>query len=180
MRNITALRVLPKTRLILTAVAGLMFLAFTFPASAAIPNQGPVAIVVGGVDEMHIMSAQVIFINQLRTSGYRVVDESTLNQMRRSEAGRLALQGDVKAILNLSSRYGISTFITAYITAGRPVVNEFQLYTGTATIAVQARRGADLIYGDTVSGRQVGYSRDEAAQKSIETAAVLAARNLTN
>jgi len=178
MKSNAEVRMLSKTCRILLVIIGIVLFAGHIPAQAAIPKQGTVAIVVGGVDEMHTLSAQAIFVRDLRASGYKVVDESTLNSMRRSEAGRLALEGNVNAILSLSSRYGISTFITAYIRADSPVVNEFKLYTGTASIAVQARAKADLIYGDTVSGKQVGYTPGEAAQKSIEAAAALAARNL--
>jgi hypothetical protein len=128
---------------------------------------------------MHTLSAQAIFIRDLRAGGYKVVDESTLNSMRRSEAGRLALEGNVQAILGLSKKYGIGTFITAYIRAGWPMENEFKLFTGTASIAVQARSGANIIYGETVSGKQVGYTPDEAAQKSIEAAAQLATKKMT-
>ena len=160
-------------------VIGIVIFVGQLPAHAAIPKQGSVAIVVGGVDEMHAASAQAIFVRVLRANGYSVVDEATLNSMRRSEAGRLALEGNVQAILNLSSRYGISTFVTAMIRADQPRINQFNLYTGTATIAVQARAGANMIYGDTVSGREVGYTEGEASQKSIEAAADVAARNLS-
>ena len=179
MRSKAAVRLLSKSCGILLVIIGMVFFAGGLPAQAAIPKQGSVAIVVGGVDEMHTLSAQAIFVRDLRAAGYKVVDEKTLNSMRRSEAGRLALEGNVNAILSLSSKYGISTFITGYIRAGAPVENEFKLYTGTASIAVQARAKADLIYGETVSGKQVGYSPDEAAQKSIEAAAALAAKKLT-
>jgi len=179
MRSQVALKVLKKSWWILFVILSIVFLAGYVPAEAAIPKEGSLAIVVGGVDEMHSLTAQAIFLRELRANGYKVVDEKTLNSMRRSEAGRLALQGDVDAIMRLSSRYGIKTFVTAYIRAGQPIINEFKLYTGTASIAVEARSGANMIYGDTASGKQVGYSPDEAAQKSIEAAATLAAKKLT-
>jgi hypothetical protein len=161
--------------MILTAV----FFAGHGPAEAGIPRQGSVAVVVGGVDEMHALAAQAIFLRELINNGYSVVDESTLNVMRRSEEGRFALQGNVEAIKRLSSRYGIGTFVTAYIRAGWPERNEFRLYTGTASIAVQASTGANMIYADTASAKQVGYTFSEATQKSIEAAAIIAAQKLT-
>jgi hypothetical protein len=178
MRKKKVISALRMSRLVLLILFAAAFFCGTGSAEAAIPKKGSVAIVVGGVDELHTMSAQSIFVRDLRASGYKVVDEKTLNAMRKSEAGRLALEGNVDAIMKLSSKYGVSTFITAYIRAGQPVVNEFQLYTGTASIAIQARSGANMIYGDTVSGKQVGYTPDEAAQKAIETAAALAAKKL--
>ena len=69
--------------------------------------------------------------------------------------------------------------ITAQLQAGWPVVNDFRLYTGTASIAIMVMSsGGQMIYADTVDGKQVGYTRDEAAQKSIEAAAKLAVERM--
>ena len=178
MRKIKATSPALKIGAFLLAVLAAAF-ACLGSAEAAIPKKGSVAIVVGGEDELHAMSAQSIFLRELRAAGYKVVDEKTLNAMRKSAAGRLALEGNVDAIKKLSSQYGISTFVTAYIRAGSPVKNEFQLYTGTASIAVEARSGADMIFGDTASGKQVGYTPDEAKQKTVEAAASVAVKKMT-
>ncbi|MDR1580614.1 MAG: hypothetical protein LBS35_09680 [Synergistaceae bacterium] len=148
-------------------------------AQAAIPKKGSVAIVVGGYDEQHILSVQAIFVRELRANDYKVVDEKKLAEMRRNEAARLALEGDVDAILRLRSKYKVDTVITANIEAGRPMLNPFDLFTGTASIVVWASSGANMIYGDTSFGKKVGYTPNEAAQKSVEAAASIAAEKLT-
>jgi hypothetical protein len=66
------------------------------------------------------------------------------------------------------------------VTAGRPVENEFKLLTGTASAAVRAiSSGGVMLYGDTVSGKQVGYTPDEASQKALEAAVMAAADRMT-
>ena len=59
-------------------------------------------------------------------------------------------------------------------------LNEFQLYTGTSSVAVMvtASNGSQ-IYADTVAGKQVGYTPSEAKQKSLEAAAALAVKRMT-
>jgi hypothetical protein len=70
--------------------------------------------------------------------------------------------------------------ITVNVTAGWPVVNEFDLMTGTASAAVKAMTsGGVLLYGDTTQGKQVGYTPDEAAQKAVEAAVLLAVDRMT-
>ena len=70
--------------------------------------------------------------------------------------------------MKLGRQYGFSTMITAQVEAGSPVLNEFQLYTGTSSVAVMvtASNGSQ-IYADTVAGKQVGYTPSEAKQKSL-------------
>jgi PAS domain-containing protein len=121
------------------------------------------------------MSVASILTRELVANGYKVVDPNTLAAIRRNKAAALALDGNVDAIMKLGKQYGFSTIITAQLEAGRPVVNEFDLYTGTSSIAIMVMSsGGQMIYADTVMGKQVGYTRDEAAQKSIEAAAKLA------
>lgn len=147
-------------------------------AHSAIPKKGSVAIVVGGYYEQHILSVQAIFVRELRANGYRVVDEKKLAEMRRSEAARLALEGDVDAIMRLGSKYRVDTVITANIEEGRPMLNPFEMFTGTASIVVLASSGANMIYGDTSFAKKVGYTPDEAVLKSVEAAATAAAKKL--
>jgi hypothetical protein len=158
-------------------IAG-MFCFCVSQAGAAIPKKGSIALIVGGDDEQYIESVQAILIRELKANGYKVVDEKKLAAERKSQAARLALQGDVNAILKLSSKYRVSVVITASIRAGEPMMNEFELFTGTASIAVRARSGANEIYGDTSSAKQVGYTPEEAVQKSVDAAAALGASKL--
>ncbi|GHS95067.1 hypothetical protein AGMMS50276_09370 [Synergistales bacterium] len=144
-----------------------------------LPKKGFVAILVKGEDEQHAAAVTSIMAQQLRARGYKIVDEKKLAAIRRDKANRLALEGNVEAILKLGSQYGVSVSIVVQERAGEPRENEFGLYTGTSSLAVQAVSGASLVYADTVQGKQVGYTQDEAAQKSIEAAARLAVDRMT-
>jgi hypothetical protein len=166
--------------LLVAAVLLSAFFGVARGADAAVPKKGTVAVVVDGWDDQHNASAESILVQVLLSNGYKIVDQKKLAEIRRSEAGRLALEGNVDAIMKLSSKYGVSTVITARIQAGMPMQNEFGLFTGTASMAVKATASnGTLLYADTVSGKQVGYTPDEAAQKSIEAAAKVAVGKMT-
>ncbi|MDI9369831.1 MAG: hypothetical protein GX181_04075 [Synergistaceae bacterium] len=145
---------------------------------AALPS-GSIAVLTKGPSAQHTASVASILTSELIAKGHKVVDPKRLEQIRRNKAAALALEGNVDAIMKLSKQYGFSTMITARLQAGKPVLNEFQLYTGTSSIAVMATTsGGQVIYADTVMGKQVGYTPDEAAQKSIEAAAKLAVQKM--
>ena len=158
---------------------GLVLCMVLGAAHAALPN-GSIAILVKSASAQEAAQVASVFTRQLLAKGYKVVDPKKLDAIRRSKAAALALDGDVDAIMKLSRQYGFSTLITAQSEAGRPVLNEFQLYTGTSSIAVMvtASNGSQ-IYADTVAGKQVGYTPSEAQQKSLEAAAALAVKRMT-
>lgn len=165
---------------IILAVQVLLLLTVCASAFAALPQKGSIAILVKGPSEQHAASTASIVIQQLIAKGYKVVDENKLASLRRAKAASLALQGDVDAIMNLSRQYGFSTMLTINVQAGKPVENEFKLFTGTASLAVLATASnGSRIYADTTSSKQVGYSPDEAAQKSIESASRIAVEKMT-
>jgi hypothetical protein len=186
-RNVEGATIRERLRAAVMAVIfAAAFCAFAGPAHAALPKNEMIAVVADGSDEQHIASAEAIMVQQLLMSGYKPADEQKMAKLRaaarKSEATRLALQGNVGAIMKLGSKYGMSKFtvIALRVQAGQPIENEFKLYTGTASFAVMttASNGA-RIYADTVSAKQVGYTPDEAAQKSIEAAAKLAVSKMT-
>lgn len=154
--------------------------AVSSAADAAIPKNGSIAVLVKGPSQQHVASATAIITKQLIASGYKVVDPKKLEQIRKNKAAALALDGNVEAIMKLSSQYGFSTLVAAQAESGEPMINEFKLYTGTSSVAVivTGSNGAQL-YADTVSGKQVGYTQSEAAQKALEAAAKLAADRMT-
>ena len=148
--------------------------------SAPLPKKGSIAVLVNGSSPQHAESALSIMIQQLTAKGYKIVEQNKLAQMRRSKAAKYALEGNVDAIMKLSSQYGVSTTVTVTVTAGEPVENEFKLQTGTASAAVRAiSSGGVMLYGDTVSGKQVGYTSDEASRKALEAAIMTAADRMT-
>ena len=169
----------------LFSLAGFAFLVFfaaciftPLPAEAALPKSS-FAVLANGPSAQHTKSTEALITRQLLAKGYKVVDPKKLDAIRRDRAARLALEGNVDAILKLSSGHG-ATMIVVQVEAGRPVVNEFKLYTGTASLAVTVGApNGSIIYADTVSGKQVGYTPDEAAQKSIESAATRAVAKMT-
>jgi hypothetical protein len=148
--------------------------------SAPLPKKGSIAVLVNGSSPQHAESALSIMIQQLTAKGYKIVDQNKLAQIRRSKAAQYALEGNVDAIMRLSSQYGVSTTVTVTVTAGQPVENEFKLQTGTASAAVRAiSSGGVMLYGDTISSKQVGYTPDEASQKALEAAIMAAADRMT-
>ena len=158
-------------------------------AFAAIPKEGSIAIltrassnwVEGWHAEQHAASVASILARELIANGYIVVDAKTLAAIRGNRAAASALEGNTNAVMNLGKQYGFSTMITAQLQAGEPRVNQFRLYTGTASIAVMViNSSGQIIHADTVSGRQVGYTSDEAEQKSIEAAAKSAVERIIN
>jgi hypothetical protein len=145
------------------------------PLPSPLPKRGNIAVLVKGWSQQHNASTAALIIQRLTAKGYKVVDQNKLAAIRQSKAAIAALDGDINAIMKLSSQYGVGTTITVNAEAGQSMVNEFGLYTGTASVAVMAvTSGGNMVFSDTVRGKQVGYTPEEAAQKAIETAALLA------
>jgi len=164
--------------LVLAVVLGSLFLV-SASAFADLSNKGSIAILTKGPSQQHAASVAAILTRELIGKGYKVVDLDTLAAIKRNKTSALALDGNVDAIMKLGKQYGFSTMITAQLQAGQPVLNEFKLYTGTSSLAVMVMSsGGQMIYADTVMGKQVGYTPDEAAQKSIESAAKLAVKRM--
>ena len=151
---------------------------FTSHAESALPNNS-FAVLANGPSAQHTKSTEAIITRQLLAKGYKVVDPKKLEAIKRDRIARLALEGNVDAILKLSSGHG-ATMIVARVEAGQPALNEFKLYTGTSSLAVTVGApNGSIIYADTVMGKQVGYTSDEAAQKAIEAAAGRAVVGMT-
>ena len=157
-----------------------IFVAIAFSGNvrssdAALPK-GSVAILVKGPSAQHVSTATSILTQKLVQNGYKVVDSKKLESIRRNKAAALALDGNVDAIMKLGKTYGFSTMVTAQVEAGEPVLNEFKLYTGFSSVALMVTgSNGQQIYADTSSGKQVGYTPSEAAQKSLDAAIKAAA-----
>ena len=162
-----------KTRMICAffGVCCLVGIFASHAAEAALPRGSSFAVLANGPSAQHVRSTEAIITRQLLARGYRVVDPQRLDAIRRDRAARLALEGNIDAILRLSSGHG-ATMIVVQVEAGQPRENEFRLYTGTSSLAVTVGApNGSIIYADTTRGRQVGYTSDEAAQMAIEAAA---------
>ena len=149
------------------------------PADASLPRGTSFAVLANGPSVQHVRSTEAVITRQLLAKGYSVVNPQRLEAIKRDRAARLALEGNVDAILRLSSGHG-ATMIVVQVEAGQPRLNEFRLYTGTSSLAltVGAPNGS-IIYADTARATQVGYTADEAAQKAIEAAATKAVGEMT-
>ena len=142
---------------------------------AVLPNTGDIGVIVDGPDPQHNAIAEAMIIEELAANGYRVVDEARMKKLRaaaaRAQAARYALEGNVSAILKLNGTYNAAAIVVARVRAGYPVVNEFKLYTGTASAAIIAvtSKGTKL-GGKTATSKAVGYTIDETEIKAIEQA----------
>lgn len=113
-----------------------------------------------------------IIRGRLISSGYRVVNPKTLASIRKNKAARLALDGNVEAIRRLAGRYGVGQYITGHVTAQRAVKNEFDLYTATAVVSINAyNSGGKYILAESADAKEVGYTPDEAQSKAVSAAA---------
>ena len=147
--------------------------------AAALPNTGVIAILAAGSSEQQAASVTSIMAREFIAKGYRVAAPDALAAIRRHSEASAALEGNANAIKKLSEQYGFGSIITAQIEAGSPVQNEFKLYTGASSIALMAMNSdGEVIYADTVMGRQVGYTPLEAAQKSMEADAMSAVQRM--
>ena len=145
------------------------------PARPMLPKRGDIAVVVDGPDRHHVKMAEAAIVETLVSRGYRVVDEAKMKKIRaaaaRAKAARLALEGNVEGILRINASYSVAATVVANVRAGRPRLNEFELFTGTASVAIMAvTSNGTRLGGQTAEGKQVGYTEDEARQKSIDAA----------
>ena len=142
---------------------------------SVLPKRGDIAVLVEGDDEQHVKITEAKIIDSLVNHGYRVVDEKKMKAIRaaavRAQAARYALQGNVEGILKLNGSYSCAATVVARVQAGQPVQNQFQLYTGNATVAILAvtSRGTKL-GGKTAMSKEVAFSEYETQIKSIEAA----------
>ena len=142
---------------------------------SVLPKRGDIAIVVEGDDEQFVKIAESKIIDSLISHGYRVVDEAKMKQAKlaatRAQAARYAMQGNVAAILKLNHNYSCAATVIARVQVGSPVQNQFNLYTGNASIAILAvTSNGTKLGGKTSLSKQVAYTEYETQVKSVEAA----------
>ena len=140
-----------------------------------LPKKGDIAVIVDGPDKQHVRMAEAAIVGTLVSRGYRVVDEARMKRIRaaaaKAKAARLALEGNVEGILKINAGYNAAATIVANVRAGQPRENEFELYTGTASVAILAvTSNGTRLGGQTAQGKQVGYTEDEAQERAIDAA----------
>ena len=140
-----------------------------------LPKKGDIGVVVEGSDPQHVAIAEAMIIEELASRGYRVVDEAKMKRIKmaaaRAQAARYALEGNVEAILRINAHYSAAATIVAHVEAGRPELNEFRLYTGTASAALLAvTSGGRKLGGKTSYAKTVGYTADETRHNALKQA----------
>ena len=142
-----------------------------------LPKTGRLALVLqaSGKDEASpasVAEAEDTIRKGLIASGYTVVDEAKLERIRRDKAAMLALEGDAEAILKLGAQYGVSTFVKGAVSVHSSRKNDANLYTATAVITVKAySASAKYVFSDTIEGRDVGYTPQDAQHRALVSAA---------
>ncbi len=144
-------------------------------SDSVLPKRGDIAVLVEGDDEQHVKITEAKIIDSLVNHGYRVVDEKKMKAIRaaavRAQAAKYALQGNVDGILRLNGSYSCAATVVARVQAGQPVQNQFQLYTGNATIAILAvTSNGTKLGGKTAMSKEVAFSEYETQVKAIEAA----------
>lgn len=140
-------------------------------AFASLPNDGRVAIIF----DNHLVESQIM--DALINAGYKVVERNQLEKIKQSQAAILALQGNAEAIMKLGSAYNIAYFVKGKAQLEEPRLNEFNLYTATASLSIQAYRTKDarFLLSQAFSAKAVGYTGEEAQRKALMDAASKAA-----
>lgn len=141
---------------------------------SVLPKTGDIAVVVDGDEEL-AKTAEAMIIETLVGRGHRVVDEAKMKKIRaaaaKEKAARLALEGNVEAILKINANYSAAATLVAHVQVGQAVQNEFQLFTGTASIALMAvTSNGTKLGGRTSMGKEVGYTDGEALYRSVAAA----------
>lgn len=140
-----------------------------------LPKRGDIAVLVEGSNKQHVAMAEAMIIEELASRGYRVVDEAKMKRIKaaavRAKAAIYALEGNVAGILSLNAHYSAAATIVARVQAGQPRLNEFQLYTGTASVALLAvTSGGRKLGGKTAETKTVAYTVDETMQNALKQA----------
>lgn len=150
-----------------------LILLFTLvgEAFASLPSDGRVAVIF----DNHLVESQIM--DALISAGYKVVERNQLEKIKQSQAAILALQGNAEAIMKLGSTYNIAYFVKGKAQLEEPRLNEFNLYTATASLSIQAYRTKDarFLLSQVFSAKAVGYTGEEAQRKALMDAASKAA-----
>ncbi|MBQ7193191.1 MAG: hypothetical protein IJR98_02320 [Synergistaceae bacterium] len=145
------------------------------PQRRILPKKGDIAVLVEGSNGQHKAMAEAMIIEELASRGYRVVDEAKMKRIKaaaaRAKAAIYALEGNVAGILSLNAHYSAAATVVARVEAERPRLNEFQLYTGTASVVLLAvTSGGQKLGGRVADAQFVGYTIDETMRKSLYNA----------
>lgn len=149
----------------------LLVLVLSGVALADLPRDGRIVVMLNdNLAEAQIMEALI-------NSGYSVVEKEELERIKKSQAAILALQGNAEAIMKLGSAYSIAYFVRGKARVEEARLNEFNLYTATASVSVQAYRTKDakFLLSKAFSAKAVGYTGEEAQRKALIEAASKAA-----
>ncbi|WP_286954762.1 hypothetical protein [Aminobacterium sp. UBA5277] len=139
--------------------------------AAPLPNKGNVALVLDDGKQgssTFFVEAEDSIRKELIKEGHRVVDEKKLAEIRKSKAALLALEGNVEAIKSLGNKYGVRYFIRGQVSLHEARKNDANLFTATAVITVKGYNASgQYFFSDTVEGREVGYTAEDAQHRAL-------------
>lgn len=155
-------------RALMTAVLLFAVLSYAF---AYLPNDGRVVVIFDNP------FAEAKVMESLINAGYKVVEQNQLEKIKKSRAAILALQGNAEAIMRLGRSYNVAYFVRGKTRLEEPRLNEFNLYTATASLSIQAYRTKDarFLLSQAFSSKAVGYTGEEAQRKALMDVASKAA-----
>lgn len=146
----------------------------SYVRNSVLPKRGDIAVIVEGDDEQHVKITEAKIIDSLVKHGHRVVDEGKMRKIKaaavRAQAFRLAMQGNYNAIFKLNASYSCAATVIARVQAGKPEKNQFNLYTGNASISITAFTGGVKLGGKTSTSTQVAFTEYQTQVKAIEAA----------
>lgn len=141
-----------------------------------LPKRGDIAVIVEGDDRQHIAISEAMIIEELINHGYRVVDEAKMKRIKmaaaKAKAAQYAWEGNIAGLLKLNGNYSVAATVIARVRAEYPRLNEYELYTGTASVVMMAVSGAKKLGGRTADAKTVGYSIEETMRKSLQEAVI--------
>ena len=136
----------------------------------AISEERAIAVLVNGESEHHNATVAALVCRHLDEKGRKLVNEKGLAAFRK--ASLELLPGDNEVINSVGAIISIRVHAEGWL-------NEFGLYTGSASIAlIVSTPEGKITFADVVQGKQLGGSHDEAAQKAVEAAALRAVEKI--
>ena len=148
-------------------------------SEAALPKKGSIAVIAQNNQEVDSTTTDFVtnvIINRLLGNGYKIVDRKALERIRRDKATVLALEGNVEAIMKLSSQYGYSTLLTVQVGEIQSWRDDFGFYGAIASIMAKAMASnGSIIYADEAESKEVGHRKTEVIQSAVRAASQLAA-----
>lgn len=164
------------------ALCSVFVLFFTASSEAVISRNKNIAVFIGDIGQTFFTSggaAENTIRGILLQNGFKIVNEAQMEKIKRSVDTRKIIGGNKNLIKSFTKNYHVGQVVVGQATVHKPRLNEFNMYTGTAVVSLNAYdANAQYVAASSVTGKEVGYSEDEAAHKALIAAAQQAAVQL--